>query len=199
MGESLREELAGPGLFAVTGSGDMRPRLLRAALAGLPGGRESRVPGLVVVAAGAVDGVVRPGAAVQHAAGAGLGPGRTGVQDALGAVAPADPDDGHEEDGRRDAGQVSDCRDHQESHHAALPLSQRREFTVNAITSFPYSGTSWKRHYDGGQGRANISVRYTSEIKRESAGKAAGDILVGRGRVPCGPAGTPAGRRLLSL
>src|ERR1700722_3686871 len=160
MGESLREELAGPGLFAVTGSGDMRPRLLRAALAGLPGGRESRVPGLVVVAAGAVDGVVRPGAAVQHAAGAGLGPGRTGVQDALGAVAPADPDDGHEEDGRRDAGQVSDCRDHQESHQAALPLSQRREFTVNAITSFPLFGnllepTLWRQ-----AGQTNITVIY---------------------------------------
>ena len=103
----------------------------------------------------------------------------------------------HEEDSGRGAGQVSDCRDHQESHHAALPLSQRREFTVNAITSFPYSGTSWKRHYGGGQGRANISVIYTSEIKRESAGKAARDVLAGRGRVPCGPAGTPTGLALV--
>lgn len=107
---------------------------------GLPGARESWVPGSVVFAAGAVDRDIGPGAAVHQAAGAGLGPGGTGVQDAFGTVAPADADDGHEEDSGRGAGQVSDCRDYQESHHVALPLSQRREFTVNAITSFPLFG-----------------------------------------------------------
>src|SRR5690242_4329001 len=60
----------------------------------------------------------------------------------------------------------------------------------------PYSGTSWKRHYGGGKGQANISLIYTSEIKRESAGKAARGVLAGRGQVPCEPAGTPAGWHL---
>lgn len=62
--------------------------------------------------------------------------------------------------------------------------------------SLPYSGALWKRHYGGGQGRANISVIYTSEIKRESAGKAVRDVIEGRGRAPGSPAGTPAVRRL---